>query len=152
MERTIPGENGENGEEVIGWRSLRSLVLIRGITFSIYQREQSYQREFWVGQEQKDREQRKQYQGSVQLSSVQFSCSVVSDSLRPHESQHTRPPCPSPTPGVHPDSRPSTQWCHPAISSLSSPSPPAPNPSQHQSLFQWVNSSHEVNKVLEFQL
>ena len=48
---------------------------------------------------------------------VQFSCSVVSDSLWPHESQHTRPPCPSPTPGVHPDSRPSSQWCHPAISS-----------------------------------
>ena len=49
--------------------------------------------------------------------SVQFSRSVVSDSWRPHESQHTRPPCPSPTPGVHPDSRPSSQWCHPAISS-----------------------------------
>ena len=51
------------------------------------------------------------------ISSVQFSRSVVSDSLRPHESQHTRPPCPSPTPGVHSDSRPSSQWCHPAISS-----------------------------------
>ena len=50
-------------------------------------------------------------------SSVQFNRSVVSDSLRPHESQHTRPPCPSPTPGVHSDSRPSSQWCHPAISS-----------------------------------
>ena len=49
--------------------------------------------------------------------SVQFSCSVVSDSLRPHESQHARPPCPSPTPGVHSDSSPSSQWCHPAISS-----------------------------------
>ena len=49
--------------------------------------------------------------------SVQFSNSVVSDSLWPHESQHTRPPCPSPTPGVHWDSRPSSQWCHPAISS-----------------------------------
>ena len=48
---------------------------------------------------------------------LQFSCSVVSDSLQPHESQHTRPPCPSPTPGVHSDSRPSSQWCHPAISS-----------------------------------
>ena len=47
----------------------------------------------------------------------QFSRSVVSDSLRPHESQHARPPCPSPTPGVHSDSRPSSQWCHPAISS-----------------------------------
>ena len=41
----------------------------------------------------------------------------MSDSLRPHESQHTRPPCPSPTPGVHWDSHPSSQWCHPAISS-----------------------------------
>ena len=44
------------------------------------------------------------------LSSVQFSCSVMSDSLRPHESQHARPPCPSPTPGVHPGSRPPSQW------------------------------------------
>ena len=43
--------------------------------------------------------------------------SVVSDSLRPHESQQARPPCPSPTPGVHWDSGPSSQWCHPAISS-----------------------------------
>ena len=50
-------------------------------------------------------------------SSVQFSRSVVSDSLWPHESQHTRPPCPSPTPGVHSDSCPSSQWCHPDISS-----------------------------------
>ena len=55
--------------------------------------------------------------GCIQFSSVQFSRSVVSNSLRPHESQHARPPCPSPTPGVHPDSRPSSQWCHPAISS-----------------------------------
>ena len=53
----------------------------------------------------------------VQFSSVQFSCSVVSDSLRPHESKHARPPCPSPTPGVHSDSHPSSWWCHPAISS-----------------------------------
>ena len=51
------------------------------------------------------------------LSSVQFSRSVVSDSLRPHESQHARLPCPLPTPGVHSDSHPSSQWCHPAISS-----------------------------------
>ena len=49
--------------------------------------------------------------------SVQFSPSVMSDSLRPHELQHTRPPCPSPTPGVHPNSCPSSQWCHPTISS-----------------------------------
>ena len=51
------------------------------------------------------------------IGSDQISRSVVSDSSRPHESQHARPPCPSPTPGVHSDSRPSSQWCHPAISS-----------------------------------
>ena len=51
------------------------------------------------------------------LSSVQLSHSVMSDSLRPHELQHARPPCPSPTPGVHSNSRPLSQWCHPAISS-----------------------------------
>ena len=52
-----------------------------------------------------------------QFSSVQFSRSVMSDSLQPHELQHTRPPCPSPTPGVHSNSCPSSWWCHPAISS-----------------------------------
>ena len=56
-------------------------------------------------------------QSHSSFSSVQFSRSVMSDSLRPHELQHARPPCPSPTPGVHSDSRPSSQWCHPAISS-----------------------------------
>ena len=54
---------------------------------------------------------------SVQFSSVQFSHSVMSDSLRPHELQHARPPCPSPTPGVHSNSCPSSWWCHLAISS-----------------------------------
>ena len=49
--------------------------------------------------------------------SVQFSRSVVSDSLWPHELQHTRPPCPSPTPGVHPNPCPLCRWCHPTISS-----------------------------------
>ena len=53
----------------------------------------------------------------VRLSSVQFGRSVVSDSLRPHESQHARPSCLSPTPGVHSNSRPSSWWCHPVISS-----------------------------------
>ena len=48
---------------------------------------------------------------------LQFSCSVVSNSLQPQESQHTRPPWPSPTPGVYSDSCPSSWWCHPAISS-----------------------------------
>ena len=49
------------------------------------------------------------------VSVSQFSHSVISNSLRSHESQHTRPPCPSPTPGVHPNSCPSSWWCHPAI-------------------------------------
>ena len=54
-----------------------------------------------------------EYSVSVHFSSVAQSCPT----LRPHESQHARPPCPSPSPGVHSDSRPSSQWCHPAISS-----------------------------------
>ena len=82
------------------------------------------------------------------FSSVQFSHSVVSDSLQPHESQHTRPPCPSPTQTHVHRVGDAIQSSHPLLS----PSPPTPNPSQHQSLFQWVNSSHEVTKVLEFQL
>ena len=53
-----------------------------------------------------------------QFSSGPFSRSAMSDSLRPHESQHARLPCPSPTPGVYSNSRPSSRWCHPAISSF----------------------------------
>ena len=72
----------------------------------------------------------------------QFSHSVMSDSLRPNESRHFRPPCPSPTPGVYSNSCPSSWWCHPAISSSVVPFSSAPNPSQHQSfpmsqLFSW---------------
>ena len=55
------------------------------------------------------------------LMSVQFSRSVLSDSLQPHESQHARPPCPSPTPGVYSNSRPLSPWCHPTISSSGTP-------------------------------
>ena len=57
------------------------------------------------------------HSGYTNFSSVQFSHSVMSDSLRPHELQHTRPPCPSPTPRVHPKPCPLSQWCHPNISS-----------------------------------
>ena len=53
----------------------------------------------------------------VLVSIVQLSCSVMSNSLQPHELQHARPPCPSPTPGVHPNPCPLSQWCHPTISS-----------------------------------
>ena len=89
---------------------------------------------------------------SLYFSSVQFSCSVVSDSLRPCELQHCRPPVHQQLPEftqthIHRVSD-AIQPSHPLLS----PSPPAPNPSQHQNLFQWVNSSHEVAKVLEFQL
>ena len=62
------------------------------------------------------------------ISSVQFSRSVVSDSLRPHEPQHARPPCPSPTPGVHPNPCPLSQWCHPTISCSVVPFSSCPQP------------------------
>ena len=55
------------------------------------------------------------------FSSIQFICSVMFNSLRPHELQHARPPCPSPTPGVYSSSCPSSRWCHPAISFSVSP-------------------------------
>ena len=89
---------------------------------------------------------------AFQFSSVQFSCSVMSDSLRPHGLQHARPPYLSPTPGAYSNWCPSSQWCHPTISSSVIPFSPALNLSQHQGLFQWVGSLHQVAKVLEFQL
>ena len=79
------------------------------------------------------------FQPCRHFSLVQFSHSLVSNSLRPHESQHARPLCPPPTPGVYSNSSSSSWWCHPVIQPshpLSSPSPPALNPSQHQGLFQ----------------
>jgi len=68
------------------------------------------------------------------------------------EPQHARLPCPPPTPGVYPNSCPLSWWCHPTTHPLSSPSSPAFNLSQHHSLFRWVSTSHQVAKVLEFQL
>ena len=79
-----------------------------------------------TGDRTKDRWGKKQYfigtwnvkfMNQGRFISVQFSRSVLSDSLWPHESQHARPPCLSPTPGVHWNSRPSSRWCHPSISS-----------------------------------
>ena len=87
------------------------------------------------------------------LSSVQFSCSVVSKSLWPHELQHARPPCPSPTPGVHPDSCPLSQWCHPAISSSVVPfsscpwSLPASESFPMSQLFEWGGQSFGVSAL-----
>ena len=89
----------------------------------------------------------------VQHHSVQLSRSVVSDSLRPHELQHARPPCPSPTPGVHSDSRPSSQWCQPAISSSDVPfsscpqSLPASGSFPMSQLFAWGGQSIGVSAL-----
>ena len=75
----------------------------------------------------------------------------MSNSLRPHGLQHSMPPCPSPTPRVCPNSCPLSWWCHPTISSSVILFSSCPLP-QHQSLFQWISSSHQVLKVLVFQL
>ena len=93
---------------------------------------------------------------SVQIRSHQISRSVVSNSLQPHESQHGRPPCPSPTPGVHSDSRPSSQWCHPAISSSVVPFSscpqflPALESFPMSQLFAWGGQSTGVSALVSF--
>ena len=90
------------------------------------------------------------------MRSVQFSRSIVSNSLWPHESQHARPPCPSPTPGVHSNSRPSSQWCHPAISSSVIPfssclqSLPASESFPMSQLFTWGGQSTGVSALASF--
>ena len=90
------------------------------------------------------------------FSSVQFSGSVVSNSLRPHELQHTRPPCPSPTPGVYSNSCPLSRWCHPAISSSVVPfssCPQALPPSESfpmSQLFTWGGQSTGVSALASF--
>ena len=87
----------------------------------------------------------------ITFSSVQFSHSVVSDSLRPHELKHARPPCPSPAPGVHSDSCPSSWWCHPAILSSVVPfssclqSLPASESFPMSQLFAWGGQSIGVS-------
>ena len=108
------------------------------------------------------------------FSSVQFSRSVVSDSLRPHESQHSRPPCPSQTPGVYSNSCLSSRWCHPAISSSVIPfsscpqSLPASGPfpvcqlfawgsqstgvSASASVFQWIPRTNEYPGLISFRM
>ena len=88
--------------------------------------------------------------------SVQFSCSVMSDSLQPHESQHARSPCPSPSPGVHSDSRSSSQWYHPAISSWVVPfsscpqSLPASESFPMSQLFAWGAQSTGASALVSF--
>ena len=88
--------------------------------------------------------------------SVQFSCSIMSDSLWPHELQHARPPCPSPTPGVHSNSQPSGWWCHPDISFSvvpfsSCPQPlPASGSFTMSQLFAWGGQSTGVSASSSF--
>ena len=88
--------------------------------------------------------------------SVQFSHSVVSNSLGSHESQHARPPCPSPSPGVHSNSHPSSRWCHPAISSSVVPfsSCPLSLPTSESflmsQLFAWGGQSIRVSALASF--
>ena len=90
------------------------------------------------------------------LSSVQFSGWVMSDSLRPHESQHARPPCPSPTPRVHSNLYPSSRWCHPPISSSVVPFPscpqslPASESFPMSQLFTWGGQSTGVSALVSF--
>ena len=91
-----------------------------------------------------------------QIRSDQISRSSVSDSLQPHELQHARPPCPSPTPGGHSDSRPSSQWCHPAILSSVIPfsscpqSLPASDSFPMSQLFAWGGQSTGVSASASF--
>ena len=86
------------------------------------------------------------------VSSVLFSHSVVSDSLPPHEPWHARPPCPSPTRRVYQNSCPLSWWCYTAIWSSVVPFSSHPQCFPESGSFKWVSSSHQVSKVLEFQL
>ena len=87
-----------------------------------------------------------------QFSSIQFSCSVVSDSLWPHEPQHARPPCPSPTPVVYPNPRPLSRWCHPTISSSVIPFSSWPQSLPASGSFPVTQLFPLGGQVLEFQL
>ena len=91
----------------------------------------------------------------MEMYSVQLSCSVVSDSLRPHESQHARTPCPSPALGVHSDLHPSSLWCDPAISSSVVPfscpqSLPASESFPMSQLFAWGGQSTGASALASF--
>ena len=94
--------------------------------------------------------QKTEIMASDPISSVQFSRSVVSDSLRPHESQHARPPCPSPSLGVHSNSCPSSWWCHPAVSSSVVPFSSCPKSFPMSQLFAWGGQSTGVSTFASF--
>ena len=104
----------------------------------------------------RNRKQKTPSKKQTQFSSVQFSCSVVSDSLQSCELQYTRPPCPSPTPGVYPNLCPSSQWCHSAISSSVVPfsscpqSLPASESFAMSQLFAWGGQNTRVSALASF--
>ena len=110
--------------------------------------------EIWSSNPTHRHKPRQNYNLSIRLD--QISRSVVSDSLQPHESQHNRPPCPSPTPGVYPNSCPSSRWCHPAISSSVVPfsscpqSLPASESFPMSQLFAWGDQSTGVSALASF--
>ena len=139
-------------KEIIPESTFEGLMLIVNLQYfgTLIQRADSLKKTLKMGKIQGKRRrwwQSMRWLDSI-IDSVQFSRSVVSDPLWPHKPHYTRTPCPSPIPGVHPNPCPLSRWCHP----LSSTSPPALNVSQYQGLFQWVSSSHQVAKLLEFQL
>ena len=100
--------------------------------------------------------QKTKIMASDPISTVQFSHSVVSNSLRPHEAQHARPPCPSPSPRAHSDSHPSSPWCHPAISSWVVPfsscpqSLPASESFPMSQIFAWSIQSTGASALASF--
>ena len=133
-------ELGENKEHINDWED--RIVEIK-----------SYQHLQYSGPRKWSKEKRHKSYFKIYLTwrrkwirSDQISRSVVSDSLRPHEPQHARPPCPSPTLGVHSDSRPSSQWCHPAISYSVVPFSSCPQSLPALEPF----PMSQVDKVLEF--
>ena len=98
------------------------------------------------------RQKPKELKIGTQTNSVQFSHSVVSNSLQPHGLQHTKLPSPSPTPGVYSNSCPLNWWCHSTISSSVIPFSCLQSFPASGSFHKWVSSSHHVAKVSEFQL
>ena len=90
------------------------------------------------------------YFSSLQFSSVAQSCPTLCNPM--NCMQHARPPCPSPTPGVHPNPCPWSWWCHPTISSSVVPFSSCPQSFQASGSFQMLSSSYQVAKALEFQL
>ena len=124
-----------NGEHKWKWKLLSRVYLF--VTPWALQSIEFSRPEYWSG-----------------FSSVQFSCLVMSNSLRPREPQHARPPCPSPTARAYLNPCPLSWWCHPTISSSVIPFSSCPQsfPASGTWLFKWVSSSHQVAKGLEFQL